>query len=453
VPWLIQTRMTSQEQPGRQKSGSLIVGLGLIAVIMSLAVILLREPLTLLLAPGFGAEPGALQLASMCLSLAFPIVGASLLTAFATAWLSLERDFLVASLSGLLVNGMLICALFAVQHFRTQDEIAAQYIAVALTLAGVGQAVLLLGVMGCRKGAPVLAWPAPKPLIDFTKRLLPSLGVAAAPQLVFLVVLMQATQWPGSASQLIYAERLLQLPFGFIAAGLSLVALPEMTRLHNEGQQSAFSKKTGQALLLGLALAVPATLSFVLLAEPITVLLFQHGAFSATAAQKTAAALQMLALALPLMVAIRVYGQAFFAQHHYYWPFWATLTGLATAYGLSHHVENDTQLALVFTLATGVEFLVLALVTLKNAQDLWRSSLLLDLLKLFFSNVLVGLIVFFLAETLSLRVLVVKDRLAGVLCLALIIGAVLGIYGLVLYFSGLMRVLLAKNPSNSLHDA
>ena len=50
------------------------------------------------LAPGFAPHSAEFDLAARCLVLAFPLVGASFVTAFATAWFSLRRAYLLAGL-------------------------------------------------------------------------------------------------------------------------------------------------------------------------------------------------------------------------------------------------------------------------------------------------------------------------------------------------------------------
>ena len=194
VPWLMHEKATRPPDDARRASGSLLVGLAIAAALLCIATILLRAPLTLLLAPGFTKAQSGFSLAAECLALSFPIVGASLLTAFATAWLALERAYVLASLTGLLVNMVLIAVLGWVQHFQVQEDSAARWIAGSMALAGLGQAAVLLWVILRQAAAPCLAVPDWRALAVVGKRLLPSLTVAAAPQLAFLIVLIPATQ-------------------------------------------------------------------------------------------------------------------------------------------------------------------------------------------------------------------------------------------------------------------
>ena len=453
VPWLLHQATTRPPDDARRASGGLLVGLGFAAALLCIAAILLREPLTLLLAPGFARTTPAFSVAADCLALAFPIVGASLLTAFATAWLALARAYILTSLMGLLVNLVLIAVLFGVQHGSLSDDHAAYSIAVSMALAGVGQAGLLLFVILRQAGAPLLSLPNYASLSEVGKRLLPSLTVAAAPQLAFVLVLIPATHWAGWSSQLIYAERLMQLPFGFIAASLALVALPELSRLHGAGEPSAFAAQSAQALLLGLALALPSAIGLVVLAEPITLILFQHGAFSVAAATETAQGLQMLALALPAMVGARVLGQAFFAQHCYAAPLAASLCGLLVALGLSHYARSGPELGLAFAGAMFTDFVLITVLSAQKQLFAWSRTAGAALLKLVLCNAMMAGVLVWLLDRFPLWAVAMQDRITGTIGLGLVIGAAMLVYGLALIFCGVWHPLLAKNLSTTLHDA
>ena len=449
VPWLLQGGAAHTSDAARRRSGRLLVGLGLMAVILCGAAIWGRAALTHLLAPGFLGPSSAFSLAEACLALAFPIVGASLLTAFATAWLAVKRVYVLASLSGLLVNLALIAVLFWVQSVGQADETAAQIVAGSMAVAGLGQVVLLFGVILRQDDAPTLAWPDGRMLADVAKRLLPSLTVGAAPQLAFVMVLMPATQWSGQASQLIYAERLLQLPFGFIAAGLALVALPELSRLHQHGAVEDFAAQCEQALLAGLALALPSAMGLAMLAHPMILLLFARGAFGVTDASATADVLQMISLALPVLVGTRVLGQIFFAQQMYRPPLLASLGGLLAAGLFAALARDGAELGLAYALAMAVDF-VLVVIFAGRRRLTWSRPQGLMVLKLLGCN---GVLLAFLLACQTffpLWPLVLADRALGLMAFCGEIAASLALYALSLAFCGLWAPLLAKKSHNHL---
>lgn len=450
VPWLMQDMPNGRPDELRRTSGRLLVGLTWVGGALCIAAICGRETLIHLLAPGFLGPSSEFSLAGLCLALAFPIVGASLLTAFATAWLAVKRAYLLASLSGLFVNLVLIAVLFGVQSFGQADERAAQVVAGSMAAAGLGQVLLLLCVIMRQADAPFLSAPDWSMMAVLAKRLLPSLTVAAAPQLAFLIVLMPATQWSGQASQLIYAERLLQLPFGFIAAGLALVALPELSRLHQQSEAADFAAQYQQILWAGLALALPSAMGLALLAHPIIVVLLARGAFSLADATATADVLQMISLALPVLVGTRVLGQIFFAQQFYWQPLLSSLGGLLAAGLFSAWARDGAELGLAYAAAMAVDFSLMAVFASRHAHLTRVSPHGPRLYKLMACNGL--LLVFLLAcrTVVPLWTLALEDRTIGFMVLGGVITASIALYALSLAFCGLWTPLLAKKSRNHL---
>lgn len=456
VPWLVREQAERGAQEARLSGGGMLLFLVVAGLCLWGCVILFPAPLMRLLAPGFAPQSAEFELAARCLVLAFPLVGASFLTAFATAWLSVRRAYLLAGLSALLVNGALVSVLVLIGRSGGADAEHAQWVARSLAFAGLAQALVLVGVVMRQPDGPRLSfsfssWPCWGRINEAGKAFWPSLFVSAAPQLGFLLVLAGATGWPGWSSQLVYAERLVQLPFGFIAAGLALVALPELSLLRSTGQERAFTRQLAQALFLGLALALPAMSGLVLLAEPIIAVLFGHGAFAAIGT--TAAALRMLALSLPFLVLARVFAQVFFAQHFYMQPVIASLLGLLAIPCLGQFAGDGVDLALVFTSAMAVESALMA--GFAARKNLFSGLGLMGpaFLKLLLCNIclLVGL--WGAGQILGLTGFAAQNGLSGALSLAAQIVASIGFYALALSFCRLWPLLLAKNPSTTLHDA
>jgi putative peptidoglycan lipid II flippase len=84
------------------------------------------------------------------------------------------------------------------------------------------------------------------------------------------------------------------------------------------------------ALRLVLALAVPAAVGLLVLGRPLTVLLFQGGAFDAATTDRVFLALQFFALGLIFHSALEVVSRLFYAQKDMWTPLWAALAGLVT---------------------------------------------------------------------------------------------------------------------------
>jgi putative peptidoglycan lipid II flippase len=104
-----------------------------------------------------------------------------------------------------------------------------------------------------------------------------------------------------------------------------------LTRAVRGDDSAAVVEAESRAMELAIGLALPATLSLILLRRPIVQLLFEHGAFSAADTAATAQALMLLALGLPAHVLVKALAPAFFARDDTHTPLLATLAGLAVA--------------------------------------------------------------------------------------------------------------------------
>jgi putative peptidoglycan lipid II flippase len=175
-----------------------------------------------------------------------------------------------------------------------------------------------------------LRLPRPSPLL---KNLLlagfPALAASGAVQLFILVGTQIASFRPSGVSWLYYADRVMQLPLGLMAALAAGVLLPELALKHRAGEGEALLAAQNRALGLALLMALPAGVALVILAQPIASVLFVRGAFTAADAEGTAQVLACLSLGLPFATAAKVLSQTLFAHGQLRATLAATLAGIA----------------------------------------------------------------------------------------------------------------------------
>ena len=186
---------------------------------------------------------------------------------------------------------------------------------------------------------PRLRWPQLTP--DF-RRLMrnmgPALLVGGVVQINLLVSRQVASGTEGAISWLVYADRLYQLPLGVVAIAVGTVLLPELSRRLQAGDaaggREAFNRGTEFALLLTL----PAAVALVVIALPITEVLYQRGAFGADDTAATALALAIYGLGLPAFVLQKALQPLFYAREDTRSPFryavWSMVLNAALAFGL-----------------------------------------------------------------------------------------------------------------------
>lgn len=116
-------------------------------------------------------------------------------------------------------------------------------------------------------------------------------GFAATPETGTTIAWLGGMEYPlaqGAAAAVYYGERLYQFPLGLLGVAVATVIFPLLSRHAARGD----FEKLGADLTLGLRivlfLALPASLGLVLLAGPLTRLLFERGEFTASDTARTA---------------------------------------------------------------------------------------------------------------------------------------------------------------------
>src|SRR5204863_9866264 len=86
---------------------------------------------------------------------------------------------------------------------------------------------------------------------------------------------------PGAVSALYFGERVYQFPLGVFGVALGTVLFPLLSRHAARGELNRVRDDLSLGLRLVIAIGLPASAGLVLVAEPLTRLLFQHGDFTA----------------------------------------------------------------------------------------------------------------------------------------------------------------------------
>ncbi|HUR28988.1 MAG TPA: lipid II flippase MurJ, partial [Planctomycetota bacterium] len=117
----------------------------------------------------------------------------------------------------------------------------------------------------------------------------------------------------GGTSAFHYATRIQQFPVALIATAATAAVFPSLKALGHTGQRVELRALHDRAQLAVCYLALPASVGLIVLAQPITAVLFQHGNFTATGVGRSADALSMLALSILPTGAIALTSRAYYA--------------------------------------------------------------------------------------------------------------------------------------------
>jgi putative peptidoglycan lipid II flippase len=281
---------------------TVVTGFALLLAALTVVGIAVAPFWVRILAPGFGDEPEVFALTVRLTRWLFPYLLLVGLVAALGGYLNALRHFAAPAAAPVLLNLSMIAAVLAMTPFGQPTD--------ALVLGVLVGGALQVGaqILALRARAVDLRplWAPREPALRRVLALLaPSTLGAAVYQINILINTSLASALPvGSVSYLWYSGRVLELPIGLVAVALGTAALPSFAAQAARGAHHELRRSLGFAIGLTNMIAVPATVALVVLALPITAVLFQHGAFSAADAERTAGALRAYALGLwPLAVA------------------------------------------------------------------------------------------------------------------------------------------------------
>jgi putative peptidoglycan lipid II flippase len=428
------------------------LGAGTLLLLTVTGLVELAAPLVvLLLAGGYAEEAEKFALAVFYTRLAFPFVALAGLASLVGALLNAEKRFTAAAVAPVLVNALLIIVLLML---GTPDEAAAarQGAWLALAVAGSGLLHLVIVAEAMLRTPGGFRFVAPRLTPDIRRlgrRALPAAAASGATQLAVLVATAVASQEASAVSWLYYADRLAQLPLSLIGVAVGTVFLSEVAARLAAGDAAGAAKVQNLALEGALALALPAAVALIILARPISSILFERGAFTAEDTAGTAALLAMLALSLPPAAAAKVLAQPFFAREALTAPLVAGLIALlvtGAAATILQQLIGVAGIGLGLTLGLSVHAGVLLVASrrafgLRDA-DGTRRRLALLLLAALVMGAAVWLAARLLAPWLGAEALLIRAGALTLLC----IGGVI-VYGAAAWLLGAIDPRLWRKPA------
>ena len=118
---------------------------------------------------------------------------------------------------------------------------------------------------------------------------------------------------PGTASALYFGQRVYQFPLGVFGVALGTVLFPVLSRHAAERRLDNLREDLVRGLKLVLFISVPSSAGLVILARPLTILLFEHGSFDADAVRQTTAMIRMFGCAVWAYCGLLIVHRGFYA--------------------------------------------------------------------------------------------------------------------------------------------
>src|SRR5438874_3990479 len=333
VPAWLRVRETDGATAAAAFAGR-VLGTITLALIAATALLALLMPFVITaLAPGFAGRE-TLQLATGNARLMLPYLAFAGPVTVMMALLNAQGRFALTAFSPLLFNIALIAVMIALLGWRQDPASAALILAATVGVAGLLQLLILIVRRGEKIATPLRVTFDPQ-MRGFLGQAIPGMIAGAGPQWLVVGGAIIASSSPSAVSWLYFANRLIELPLGIVGVAMGTVLVPELTRALRGDDRLAIAQAESRGLELALGLALPATLGFIVLSEPVARVLFEHGAFTALDTAATAQALMLLALGLPAHVLVKALSPAFFAREDTLTPLLATFKGFAVAIVLS----------------------------------------------------------------------------------------------------------------------
>lgn len=312
-----------------------------VVVIVLVAVAELAMPGIMgVIAHGFRDDSAKFADAVLFGRIAFPFVGLILIVALMSALLNAAERYAIAALVPVVLNLLLIGVLVALLAFVEVSQRQAGLVLITTVLAAGVVQLGLLWWAAARAGFDV----RPRPLQALRGRIdpaaktmlllaLPGMVIAGSGHVHMIVASQFASFEPRAVSWLYFADRLFQLPLGFVASAIGVVLLPRIARALQQGEEAMIADAQSESLVFAGLLIFPASAGLYVLADPIVTVLFQRAAFTAADAAATAANLRLLAIALPGFVAVKIILPAFLARERMRTPLLAVAAAIAANVG------------------------------------------------------------------------------------------------------------------------
>lgn len=295
-------------------------------VLLALALIFMPA-LIAVFTPGYVNDPQRFGLAVEFSRITFPYLLLITIVSFYGGILNALHRFAAAAAAPILFNISMITALALAVFFPSAGHAAAW----AVLVAGILEALLLIGAAGRADVLAKLRWPSLDANVRaFFRALGPATVGSAGVQLALFADTMIAGFLPaGALSSLYYADRLNQLPIGVIGIAVGTVLLPEMATRLAAGDENGARKAQARAIELSLLLSLPCIAAFLAVPDLLMRALFMRGAFTAADASAAGATLAAYAIGLVPFVLIRSMTATFFARGDTATPVKAALAAVA----------------------------------------------------------------------------------------------------------------------------
>lgn len=312
-------------------AGTLAIGLAVISAIGVLAA----PVIVVICAPGFVAkDAGQFALATQMLRWTFPYLIFVSLTSLAAGVLNSYHKFALPAFSSVVLNLTIIVFAAFISPYFEQPVMA---LAVGVFVGGLLQfaiqipSLLRMGLLRRPR------WNRQHEAVQRIGRLMgPAIIGSSMGQLSIMLSTGIASLLADASMTWLYAaDRLVEFPLGVFSIALATVILPSLSAHHARSSPDEFAATLGWAIRLVCLIVIPASVALFVLAGPLTVVIYHHGAFTAFDVEMTRMALMAFSFALLGWSLIKVLAPGYYARQDTKGPVKVAMRALAVTMGLN----------------------------------------------------------------------------------------------------------------------
>ncbi len=401
VPVFSEYHQSRSEAEKRDFVNRMLAKLAIAVFLVSVAGILLAEPLISLIAPGFRDDPVKFAMAVDALRITFPYLFFISLVAMAAGILNTYDRFAIPAVTPVLLN---ICLIIAAVWFVPGSEQPTIVLAIAVCVAGAAQLLLQIPFL---KRQAILPVPSLKSAVDkekdgvnkVFKLMLPVIYGSSVAQINAIVnTVLASFLVTGSVSWLYYSDRLMEFPLALFVLAISTVILPNLSKQHSAGNEREFSRLMDWGLRVVLLIVVPAVVGMFVLSGQLMATLFQYNQFTVHDTLMSALSLQAYAFGLLGLALVKVLAPGFYARQDTKTPVKigviAMIVNLVFALALVWPFKH-VGLAAAFSISAWANAAMLGWLLIKRGLYIPEQGWIMYFIKLITAAVLMGVVVYF----------------------------------------------------------
>ncbi len=314
VPVFTELLERGERKEAFRVASSLFFLILLILSALTALFVIFADPLMTILAPGFDDNPAVHDLTVNLARLMFPIVVLLALSGLVVGMLNSFDHFTVPALAPVAWNAVIIAALVGLVPVLPEDDEIYAY-AIGILLGTVVQFLLPLPWLRGRGGSLTfrIDW-RDKRVRRVLKLMLPVTLALGLINLSLLINSLFGTLVSDAAPAAIdKAFRIYQLPQGLFSISIATVLFPTLARFAARGARDDLRRTMANGVRQVCLLLIPSAVLMAVLAEPITRLVYERGAFGGEATDLVAEAMVWWSISLPFQGVSLLYSRTFFS--------------------------------------------------------------------------------------------------------------------------------------------